>query len=129
MLPVGAYGSQVHHAVADWANDGNTNVDDMALACGTRQPTRRPTAAGPPRINDRDEVEWTPPRHLDTGQSRINYYHRPELLLRPTNDDACVRARTREVLDEDTSARPEPFEPHLPDHNGPADGGKGVRGP
>ena len=32
---VGAYGCQAHHATTDWANGGNTNVDDMTLACGT----------------------------------------------------------------------------------------------
>ncbi len=31
---VGAYGSQVHHAVTDWAAGGNTNIDNLALACG-----------------------------------------------------------------------------------------------
>ena len=31
---VGPYGCQVHHATADWADDGNTNVDEMGLACG-----------------------------------------------------------------------------------------------
>ena len=31
---VGAYGCQAHHAAQDWANGGNTNVDDMTLACG-----------------------------------------------------------------------------------------------
>ncbi|PQP53615.1 HNH endonuclease signature motif containing protein, partial [Mycolicibacterium austroafricanum] len=31
---VGAYGSQVHHVVADWAKGGNTNVDELGLACG-----------------------------------------------------------------------------------------------
>ncbi|KRE33514.1 hypothetical protein ASG82_20640 [Mycobacterium sp. Soil538] len=34
-------------------------------------------------MNDRTEVEWTPPPDLDTGQTRVNTYHRPELLLRP----------------------------------------------
>jgi hypothetical protein len=24
---------QVHHAVADWADDGQTNIDDLTLAC------------------------------------------------------------------------------------------------
>ncbi|MGV0646803.1 hypothetical protein ABQE44_25850, partial [Mycolicibacterium sp. XJ2546] len=35
------------------------------------------------RMNDRGEVEWLPPDGLDTGQARLNYYHRPERLLRP----------------------------------------------
>ena len=31
---VPAYGSQVHHAARDWADDGQTNVDELGLACG-----------------------------------------------------------------------------------------------
>ncbi len=38
-------------------------------------------------MNGRHEVEWTPPPHLDTGQTRVNTHHRPELLLRPPDDD------------------------------------------
>ena len=79
---VPAYGAQVHHALKDWADGGNTNVNDMTLACG---PDNR--LVGPngwtTTINERGETEWAPPAGLDTGQTRINYYHRPELLLRP----------------------------------------------
>ncbi|WP_286183847.1 HNH endonuclease signature motif containing protein, partial [Mycobacterium sp. PO1] len=79
---VGAYGSQAHHVVADWTDGGNTNVDELGLACG---PDNR--AVGPggwsTRMNERGEVEWIPPPPLDTGQTRINTYHRPERLLRP----------------------------------------------
>ena len=87
---VGAYGCQAHHADRGWAKGGNTNVDEMTLACG---PDNRAvtTAAGRPRINTRGECEWTPPPDLDHGQSRINYYHRPEALLRPQRKS---RART-----------------------------------
>ncbi|WP_319457419.1 MULTISPECIES: HNH endonuclease signature motif containing protein [unclassified Mycobacterium] len=83
--PVGAYGSQVHHALRDWIDGGNTNVDELALACG---PDNRMVGPGgwTTTINSRGEVEWTPPPHLDTGQARVNYYHRPELLLRPPDD-------------------------------------------
>ena len=84
---VGAYGCQVHHAVADWANGGNTNVDDLTLACGTDN--RAVDDGGwQTTINARGECEWTPPPALDHGQTRINYYHRPEALLRPPEDQA-----------------------------------------
>ncbi|WP_137149824.1 HNH endonuclease signature motif containing protein, partial [Mycolicibacterium sp. CR10] len=83
---VGIYGCQVHHATTDWAHGGNTNIDDMALAC---PPDNR--SVGPHGyttcMNDRHEAEWIPPHHLDTGQARINYYHRPEALLRLPDDD------------------------------------------
>jgi Domain of unknown function (DUF222) len=84
---VGAYGCQVHHASQDWAKGGNTNIDDMALACGTDN--RGVDDGGwQTTINTRGECEWTPPPALDHGQSRINYYHRPEALLRPPEDRA-----------------------------------------
>lgn len=38
------------------------------------------------QINARNEVEWLPPEHLDTGQARVNYHHRPEELLRPPDN-------------------------------------------
>jgi Domain of unknown function (DUF222) len=79
---VPAYGTQVHHAARDWADDGQTNVDELGLACG---PDNR--SVGPngwtTRINDHHDVEWIPPPHLDTSQTRVNDYHRPERLYRP----------------------------------------------
>jgi hypothetical protein len=82
---VGAYGCQVHHAARDWADNGHTNIDELGLACG---PDNRMVQPGGwhTRINDRHEVEWIPPPHLDTGQTRINTYHRPEQLLRPPDE-------------------------------------------
>ena len=74
---VPAYGSQVHHATQDWNAGGNTNVDDLALACG---PDNRlvDTNGWTTTINSRGHVEWTPPPHLDHGQTRINHYHLPD---------------------------------------------------
>lgn len=82
---VGAYGSQAHHVVADWAAGGNTNVNELGLACG---PDNRSVTDGgwSTHMNDLSEVEWTPPPHLETGQARLNYYYRPELLLRPPDE-------------------------------------------
>jgi hypothetical protein len=79
---VPAYGSQVHHAAKDWANDGQTNIDDLGLACG---PDNRlvDKDGWTTRINTHNDVEWIPPEHLDTGQTRINHYHRPEQLRPP----------------------------------------------
>ena len=60
---VGAYGAQVHHAARDWADGGNTNVDEMTLACG---PDNRLVEKDgwTTRINDRGDVEWAPPPAL-----------------------------------------------------------------
>ena len=68
---VPAYGCQVHHATADWAAGGQTNVDDLALACG---PDNRMVGPGgwSTRVNADHDVEWLPPPSLDTGQARVN---------------------------------------------------------
>lgn len=101
---VGAYGCQVHHASQDWANGGNTNVDDLTLACGTDN--RGVDDGGwQTTINTRGECEWTPPSALDHGQSRINYYHRPEALLRPPEDRAAPEPRLDPT---ETPGGPEP---------------------
>ncbi len=83
---VGAYGTQVHHVTADWAAGGNTNIDDLGLACGPDNRLVNTHGGWTTRMNDRHEVEWIPPPGLDTGQARINYYHRPEALLRPPEE-------------------------------------------
>jgi hypothetical protein len=80
------YGTQAHHAVADWKHDGQTNVDDMALACG---PDNRMIDTTPWRTRRRSDgrTEWIPPSDLDTGQTRVNDIHHPERLLAPRDDD------------------------------------------
>ncbi|MEH3139311.1 MAG: DUF222 domain-containing protein [Mycobacterium kyogaense] len=84
--PVGAYGCQVHHVTADWADGGLTNIDDLGLAC---PPDNRSVAPGgwTTSMNARHDVEWTPPPELDTGQTRINTHHTPERLLRPEEEE------------------------------------------
>jgi hypothetical protein len=102
---VPAYGSQVHHAARDWADDGQTNVDELGLTCG---PDNRMVGPGgwETRVNEDNDVEWIPPPNLDTGQARVNDYHRPERLHRPLDDeDWAGRARNG---DHESRAGPEP---------------------
>ncbi|WP_131812847.1 HNH endonuclease signature motif containing protein, partial [Mycolicibacterium fortuitum] len=80
---VGAYGCQAHHATADWAAGGNTNVDDMALACGPDNRLVDDDGGYSTTLTSDGVVQWHPPPELDHGQHRINYLHRPELLLTP----------------------------------------------
>lgn len=107
---VSAYGCQVHHAACDWGNDGQTNVDELGLACG---PDNR--MVGPDgwttRVNDTNDVEWIPPPHLDTGQARVNDFHRPERLHRPPDEDPDVP----EVDAEDPSSASASSETHGPE--------------
>jgi hypothetical protein len=126
---VGAYGSQVHHAVRDWVEGGNTNVDEMTLACG---PDNRAATDGGYRtsINARGECEWAPPEHLDNGQARVNYFHRPEALLGPPDDEPQPKPDNN--IDYTETHRPGQdgrFDASASDDNGDAVGGKGVRGP
>jgi hypothetical protein len=114
---VGAYGSQAHHARRDWIDGGHTNVDDMTLACGVNNRMVGPNG-GRTTVNDHHEVEWIPPPHLDTGQARINYYHRPKKLLHPPEDPEPPPADPEPTSDHN-SADPEPFDPwahHNPGH-------------
>jgi hypothetical protein len=80
------YGTQAHHAVADWKHDGQTNVDDMALACGPDNRMIETTLWRTRRRSD-GRTEWIPPPVLDTGQTRVNDIHHPERLLAPRDDD------------------------------------------
>ena len=84
--PVGPYGAQVHHAAKDWSHGGQTNVDELGLACGPDNRMVDDDGGWTTTINAHGQVEWTPPPHLDTGQTRINTYHHPERLLRPPDD-------------------------------------------
>jgi hypothetical protein len=111
---VGPYGTQVHHAARDWANDGQTNVDEMTLAC---PPDNR--MVGPngwtTRMNDQHDVEWIPPPHLDTGQTRINDYHRPERLYRPPEDTPPPAAQPSDMAPTPTptpAEAPAPWDPY-----------------
>lgn len=90
---VPAYWTQVHHAAADWSDGGETNVDELTLACG---PHNRLVETGGWTTRRRQDgrIEWIPPPHLDCGQSRINSYHQPEELVRrdEESDDGRDRA-------------------------------------
>ena len=117
---VGPYGSQVHHATRDWAAGGNTNVDEMGLACG---PDNRMVEEGQwtTTINTHGEVEWTPPPPLDTGQARVNHYHRPERLLRTLDDpealkDNAIGEPAPPKSGQGDGRDPEPFNPWEDDY-------------
>ena len=80
------YWTQVHHAKKDWAKGGQTNIDELTLACG---PDNRLATDGGWRTRKRKDgtTEWIPPPRLDHGQPRTNTYHRPEKMLRDDDED------------------------------------------
>ncbi len=76
------YRCQVHHANRDWKAGGETNIDDLTLACGPDN--RMVETTGWTTRNRPDGVtEWIPPPELDCGQSRTNTYHHPDRILAP----------------------------------------------
>lgn len=80
------YQCESHHAVADWKNDGQTDVNDLTLACG---PDNRMIENSDWIARKRADgrTEWIPPPALDTGQARVNDLHHPERMLTEGNDD------------------------------------------
>jgi hypothetical protein len=109
---VGAYGSQVHHVVADWVDGGNTNVDELGLACGPDNRMVDQDGGWTTTINARGDVEWTPPPHLDTGQARVNHYHRPERLLHPPDEPSDAgEPPPPEAIGDGGCREPEPLDP------------------
>lgn len=127
---VGAYGCQVHHARTDYAEGGLTNVDDLTLACGWDNRLVDTHSGYTTSINGRGHIEWHPPPDLEHGQSRINYYHRPELLLpqeleqQPDPDDFDDAPVAIDLLW--ITEMTEALQSMETDHN---HGGTGTRGP
>ncbi|MDG4666838.1 HNH endonuclease signature motif containing protein [Mycobacterium sp. 236(2023)] len=83
---VSGYWAQVHHAVADWKDDGQTNIDELTFACGPDHRMLDKTGWRT-RKNATGHTEWLPPPDLDTGQHRVNGYHHPERYLLPEDDE------------------------------------------
>jgi hypothetical protein len=80
------YLSQVHHVEGWTADNGETNINKLTLACG---PDNRLVEESGWKTRKRKDgrTEWIPPPHLDSGQSRVNDYHHPERYLVPEDDD------------------------------------------
>jgi hypothetical protein len=76
---VPGYGCQAHHAATDWADGGNTDIDDLDLACG---PHNRLVKRGGWTTRKRRDgtTEWLPPPNKPL-RGGTNTYHHPERLL------------------------------------------------
>ncbi|MCP9275166.1 HNH endonuclease signature motif containing protein [Mycolicibacterium arenosum] len=77
------YRTQAHHAVLDWKRDGQTNIDDLTLACGAGNQMIENTGWTTRRRPD-GRFEWVDP---GTGRAHLNDLHHPERLLTPKDDD------------------------------------------
>jgi Domain of unknown function (DUF222) len=80
------YGCEVHHAARDWNRGGQTNIDELTLACKPDNLLVENTG-WTTRIRKDGRTEWIPPPHLDTGQTRVNDYHHPERMLAAPDPD------------------------------------------
>ena len=68
------------------SDDGQTDIDELTLACGPDNRLIEKTGWRTRKRKD-GRTEWLPPPDLDTGQTRINDYHHPEKYLLPEDDD------------------------------------------
>lgn len=75
-----AYLCEVHH-IDDYAEGGNTNIEDLALACIPSHHKLVKPGGWRTRRAANGRVEWIPPPGRDRGQPRTNDYHHPERLL------------------------------------------------
>ena len=77
---VPGYDCQVHHAEKDWADGGNTDVDDLSFACG---PHNRLVKRGGWRTRKRRDgtTEWIPPAQLPLVGG-VNRFHHADKLAR-----------------------------------------------
>lgn len=90
---VSGYLAQAHHLEHDWAQNGQTDIDTLALACApdNRMATQQGWIT---RLGDAGRVEWIPPPALDRGQPRVNPYHFIEAIIddrlqRPERSDTA----------------------------------------
>ncbi len=79
------YWCEVHH-VEDWTTTHHTDINTLALACGSDHPLVEP-GGWTTRKRANGDTEWIPPPHLDHGQPRTNTFHHPEKLLADGDDD------------------------------------------
>jgi hypothetical protein len=84
---VAGYNTQVHHTTGWAKNNGHTNIDEETLACPG---DNRLAEEGWTVTIDNGIAQWIPPPQLDTGQTRINYFHHPERLLAEPDDEGCT---------------------------------------
>jgi hypothetical protein len=76
----------VHHAVRDWIKGGQTNINELTLACKPDNLLVENTGWST-RIRNDGRTEWIPPPDLDTGQTRVNDYHHPERMLHRNDEE------------------------------------------
>ena len=77
------YDTQAHHGHKDWKHGGQTNIDDLTLACGPANQMIEDTGWSTRRRPD-GRFEWIDPT---TGRAHLNNLHHPERLFASREDD------------------------------------------
>lgn len=82
------YYCQAHH-ITDWADDGNTDVDELTFGCPPHHDLAT-TYGWTTRKDRRGRTEWLPPPHLRArgAPGAVNNYHHPDRLLLGQDHDA-----------------------------------------
>jgi hypothetical protein len=81
---VNGYRSQVHHAAKDWKHGGNTDIDDLTLACKCDNLLVENDGWSTRQLPNGD-TRWTPPPDVPL-LGGTNTYHHPERLLGDEDD-------------------------------------------
>jgi hypothetical protein len=79
------YHSVVHHAAKDWKNGGNTDINDLTLACPPDNELVE-TGGWETRQLPNSQTQWIPPPGLPMLRGGVNDFHHPERFL-PKDDD------------------------------------------
>ncbi|MFD4369099.1 DUF222 domain-containing protein [Rhodococcus sp. NPDC058521] len=80
----------VHH-VRSWQRGGNTDIDNLTLACDACHALVNDSENGWATVKSRRRTGWVSPRHIDpTRRPRINRRHHPRELIREAASDSDV---------------------------------------
>src|SRR5882757_621311 len=77
--------AQAHHATLDWGAGGQTNINDLTLACGPHNRIINTDGWETRQLPD-GRTQWIRPPHLPTNRPTTNDYHHPNACS-PTPDD------------------------------------------
>ena len=83
---VRGYDCQVHHATRDWKDGGNTDIDDLTLAC-KRDNLHAENDGWDTRKLPNGHTEWIPPPNVPLIGGTNTYHHPERLLPRDDEDD------------------------------------------
>ena len=83
--------AQAHHATLDWGKGGQTNINDLTLACGPHNRIINTDGWETRQLPD-GRTQWIRPPHLPTSRRpTTNDYHHPERMLTdPDEDPECL---------------------------------------